>query len=243
MCGVIFCAGMALSGCGTQHPRRAPSPPKPVVKHAPPTPIETKKEELGGTTWNPEWDRIVEQALPAALLSARVPRDVRQFCPRFYGMTNQDKRVFWAYFFQALSGAEAGLNPRATVRHTDPTPASNEKYPVLGNTQGLLQLTYKDAKRYGCDFDRQADSGLKLKDPARTILQPENNLTCGIRILENQIVEQHKPLLSRTSYWSTLQPGTVSYRVFAKQMINPPAACGLHADRVRRNAMRVKVAE
>jgi hypothetical protein len=28
-------------------------------------------------------------------------------------------------------------------------------------------------------------------------------------------------------YWSSLHPDGPSYRVFAKQMTNPPAACGL----------------
>ena len=34
------------------------------------------------------------------------------------------------------------------------------------------------------------------------------------------------PLLANAkSYWSTLQPGTVSFRVFAKQMANVPKVC------------------
>ncbi len=48
-----------------------------------------------------------------------------------------------------------------------------------------------------------------------------------MKILSTQIIDQHKPLFTRPSYWSTLQPGRKSYRVFAKQMTNPPAACGL----------------
>jgi len=43
----------------------------------------------------------------------------------------------------------------------------------------------------------------------------------------HQIIVQHKTLLTRSGYWSTLQPDGLSYRVFAKQMTNPPAACGL----------------
>ncbi len=70
---------------------------------------------------------------------------------------------------------------------------------------------------------------LKPSDPARTILQPKNNLECGIRILDQQLFTQHKPLLSASSYWSTLRPGTTSYRVWAKQMANVPDACGAHA--------------
>ena len=92
-------------------------------------------------------------------------------------------------------------------------------------SEGLLQLTYEDQKRYGCDFDWDADKKLPVKDPARTILQPKNNLECGVKILDHQLIEKHKPLLSASGYWSTLRPGTLSYRVFAKQMTNVPSAC------------------
>ena len=128
------------------------------------------------------------QALPPVLLSNRVPRDVRAFCPRFYVMTNTQKRTFWAYFFQALAGAEAGLNPTATVRHTEPKLAHQEHVPVTQvRTEGLLQLTYADQQRYGCPFDEAADRRLPANDPARTILQPKNNLVCGVAILKNQL--------------------------------------------------------
>jgi len=197
-----------------------------TTKPAPPTPIDAKKAELGGKTWDPAWDQIVEQAIPAEMLSSQVPHDVKRFCPRFYTMSDTDKRVFWAYFFQALAGAEAGLNPTTRVRHTEPEVAVTDKVSHRAvRSEGLLQLTYEDQKRYDCDFDWDKDRELKSDDPAKTILQPKNNLQCGVKILDNQIINQRKSLVSRKSYWSTLQPGTVSYRVFAKEMINPPAAC------------------
>jgi hypothetical protein len=62
---------------------------------------------------------------------------------------------------------------------------------------------------------------------SKTILQPKNNLECGVKILVNQTIIQHKPLLTRSGYWSPLRPDGPSYHVFAKQMTNPPAACGL----------------
>jgi hypothetical protein len=196
------------------------------TKPAPSTPIDAKKAELGGKTWDPAWDEIVEQAIPAEMLSSEVPRDVRKFCPRFHQMGDTDKRVFWAYFFQALAGAEAGLNPTTRVRHTQA--AVNRMDGVSHrpvHQEGLLQLTYEDQARYGCDFDWEQDRELKSKDPSRTILQPKNNLQCGIKILYYQIITQHKHLVTKSSYWSTLHPGTLDYRVFAKEMINPPAAC------------------
>ena len=94
--------------------------------------------------------------------------------------------------------------------------------------QGLLQLTSMDADLYGCDFDWDADKKLDEHDPDKTILQPKNNLMCGVRIMKNQLIDLHEPLLTAKSYWSTLRPGTLSYQVFAKQMTNVPAACVVH---------------
>jgi hypothetical protein len=192
-----------------------------AIRTVPPTPIDIKKVELGGTPWNPQWDQIIEKALPPEMLSSQVPHGVLRFCPRFYEMVATDKRTFWAYFLQALAGAEAGLNPKTSVRHSDP-----EGTPSM-RSEGLLQLAYADQKRYGCDFNWQVDRALKSNDPAKTILQPKNNLECGVKILVNQIIVQHKPLLTPSGYWSTLRPDGPSFRVFAKQMTNPPDACGL----------------
>jgi hypothetical protein len=223
----LFVSGCAKHGAqAAAHP--AAQPQTPVTKPAPATPIDAKKVELGGDTWDPQWDAIVEKALPEEMLSTAVPRDVRRFCPRFYEMSEVDKRAFWAYFFQALAGAEAGLKPDTRVRHTQPAVAVID--PVTHRavrSEGLLQLTYEDQQRYGCDFNWDADKNLSPKDPAKSILQPKNNLECGVKILDHQMIDQHKGVVSRTSYWSTLQPGTISYRVFVKQMTNPPLACGL----------------
>ena len=212
------------------------------MKPAPPTPIEIKREEIGGPTWDPSWDKIVEEALPPEMLSARAARDVRPFCPRFGEISEADKRAFWAYFFQALAGAEGGLKPTARVRHSQPV--MEVKDPVTGlqvRTEGLLQLAYEDEKRYGCNFDYAADRKLPAGDPNRTILRPKNNLECGITILDHELFTEHKPLLSRTEYWSTLQPGTFSYRVFAKQMTNVPAACRRRSQRTHSRTRHERV--
>jgi hypothetical protein len=242
---LVLAAGLVLPvyGCKKHEgPRPSPSPPVKAMKTAPATPIAVEKIELGQDTWDSAWDRIIEEALPASMLSTQVPHDVRRFCPRFYVMGAADKRAFWAYFFQALAGAEASLDPTTRVRHTEPEVAVRDE--VTGKmvrSQGLLQLTYEDQKRYGCDFDWEADRRLKPDDPAKTILQPKNNLQCGVKILARQIIDRHKPLFSRSGYWSTLRPENPDYRMFAKQMTNPPAACGLHARSVRSSANKRKM--
>jgi len=198
------------------------------LKPAPPTPMAVEKARLGhDANWLPEWDAVIERAIPKTLLSPNIPRDVKLFCPRFDSMRDVDKRVYWAYFFQALSGAEAGLDATSNVRHTEPEVAVKDNVSHrMVRSEGLLQLTYEDANRYGCEFDWEKDRNLGEHDPARTILQPANNLLCGVKILEFQLIHQRKPLLSKTSYWSPLRPGWPGFRVFLKQMSNVPEACG-----------------
>lgn len=240
-----FCTFLLLGGCKKDSAQVAPvhaeAEPSPAIKPAPPTPIAVQKQELGAPSWDPQWDVIVEKSLPQEMLGPGAAHAARGFCPRFSQMSEADKRAFWAYFFQALAGAEAGLKPTTTVRHTQPEVAVVD--PVtkrMVRSQGLLQLAYMDADRYGCEFDWDKDKNLPLKDPARTILQPKNNLECGVKILDNQLFMLNRPLISSRSYWSTLQPGTVSYRVFAKQMTNVPAACRPPA---KRKATETRIAE
>lgn len=199
---------------------------EPEVKTAPPTPIAEEKEELGKPSWDPSWDVTVERALPPELLSDDAAGAVKQFCPRFKALTEVDRRAFWAYVFQALAGAEAGLVPTTDVRHTEPEVAVRDTVTKrMVRSEGLLQLTYMDADRYSCNFDWDRDKELAEKDPSKTILQPENNLTCGVKIMESQVIIRRKPLVTSGSYWSTLRPGTISYRVFHKQMANVPDVC------------------
>jgi hypothetical protein len=223
---------LALTACNRSTPTATPAPaPQPVTKPTPPTPIAEKKAELGSppgssNTWDPAWDADIEKSVPPELLSAQAARAVRSYCPRFAQLSDTDKRAFWAYTFQAISAAEAGLDATSNVHHTDA--AVNKVDPEthhLSRQAGLLQLKYEDAQRYNCPFDYAADRTLPEHDPNRTILEPQRNLACGLNIMQDQIITKGRPLVTRTSYWATLQPGTAGYRVFAKQMSNVPADC------------------
>lgn len=228
---VVLAIGFTAVSCRetSSNPPNSTPAPKSLSKRVPSTPLAKKTVELGEPTWNPRWNWFVVHALPPSMLSRLVPSDVQHFCPRFYAMNKKEKHAFWAYFFQALSGAEATLNPRAKAPHTEPVLAARENVPATRvMTEGLLQLTYADASRYGCNFNERADRRLAPDDPRRSILQPKNNLECGVKILANQIIDQHKPIVSPTSYWATLRPGTAGYHTFIQQMADPPRACELH---------------
>ena len=224
---------IALTACTRSTPPPAnttPAQPQPQTKPTPPTPIAEKKAELGNpNTWDPSWDALIEKSVPDELLSAQAAHAVRAYCPRFAQLSDTDKRAFWAYTFQAIAAAEAGLDPTSNVHHT--AASVNKVDPEthhLSRQAGLLQLKYEDAQRYNCPFDYAADRHLPEHDPNRTILQPQRNLACGLNIMQDQIITHGHPLVTRDSYWATLQPGTAGHRVFAKQMINVPADCSLH---------------
>src|ERR1700723_3946440 len=187
----ILIAGILLMASCKTRSARPQLPAQPEVKAAPATPIAEKKEELGKPSWDPQWDAIIEKSLPPEMLSSRMERAVKLFCPRFNRMSEVDRRTYWAYFFQALAGAEAGLEPTTDVRHTEPEVAVVDTVTKrMVRSEGLLQLTYMDADRYGCDFNWEQDKALPEKAPGKTILQPENNLLCGVKIMENQVITQ-----------------------------------------------------
>ncbi len=234
----VFCSAIVWSiGCGGAWQAQAAAADQqagdqhasdPATKPAPPTPIAVQKAELGDdNSWDPQWDAVIEKELPDDMLSPKREHEVKSLCPRFKSMSETDRRAFWAYFFQALAGAEAGLEATADARHTEPAVAVID--PVthrIARQEGLLQLAYMDSQRYGCDFDWDKDKDLAEHDAEKTILLPENNLECGIKILDNQLMTQHKPVLSKNSYWVTLRPGTMSFHVFEKQLANLPEECG-----------------
>ncbi len=221
----------AVSACSCSStpgpPQQSTTAPQQQTKPTPPTPIAEKKAELGNpNTWDPSWDALIEKSLPPEFAFPRRPPTASPYCPRFAELGDTDKRAFWAYTFQAIAAAEAGLDATSSVHHT--AASVNKVDPEthhLSRQAGLLQLKYEDAQRYNCPFDYAADRALPEHDPTRTILQPQRNLACGLNIMQNQIITQGKPLVTHTSYWATLQPGTRGYRVFAKQMRNAPADC------------------
>jgi hypothetical protein len=238
---LLLFATTALTACNRSPQPATPAPaPQPVVKPTPPTPIAERKAELGNPdTWDPAWTAFIEKSLPDDLLSPQAAHAVRSYCPRFAELSDADKRAFWAYTFQALAGAEAGLNPTADVHHTAaPVNKVDPETHRLSRQEGLLQVKYDDAKRYNCPFDYEADRRLPEHDPNRTILQPDRNLTCGFHIMQDQIVTQGHPLVNRDSYWATLHPGTAGFRNFAHQMVNVPADCRPQHPATRRRTHR-----
>jgi hypothetical protein len=192
------------------------------------TPQARINKRRGKRMWSPEWDEFIKNALPAKMLSGSVPRDVRDACPRFFELSDSEKKTFWAYFFQSIAVPESGFNYADRYREKG-IPGVD---PVSGKpnvSEGLLQLSYQDAKYHGCDFDWKADQALKGTGEIASIHDPKRNLECGVKILYKQLFSIYAPRTlftsSRFYYWSVLVRGSAGYSRVMKQLEGVPSFC------------------
>lgn len=136
--------------------------------------------------------------------------DVDSYCPNFDNMSRRQKVVFWGQFIAAITYKESSWNP--TTRSAEPLADFPKPDPVTGKrvySEGLMQLSYQDARNYDdhfkCDFDWSKDRKLDPKSPHKTILSAEKNLKCGLLIL-NHKVNANQKISSSGAYWSVIRP-------------------------------------
>ncbi len=119
------------------------------------------------------WTRAAMSAVAAQgdpLISV-VPRDIAQWCPAYADNPPQLRRAFWVGMMSALSKHESTYDPDAVGGN--------------GSWFGLLQILPSTARAYGC----RARSGEALKDP-------EENLSCAIRIMARTVVRDRAVALN-----------------------------------------------
>ncbi len=191
------------------------------------TPFAIRNRAKPNNHWKEEWSHLVREAIPSGMLSDQVPADVKDVCPKFFSMTEWQKREFWAYFLQAMSVAESALNPATRFREVG-IPGNDG---VTGKpiwSEGLLQLSYQDAKYYSCNFDWSVDRNLSDTDKRKTIFDGRRNLECGVNILNRQIIVRKNPLFPpKHWYWAVLtkKTGNAGYTRLMAEMKNIPAFC------------------
>ena len=142
--------------------------------------------------------------------------DTPDFCRNYKALDRDQKITVWTQIFAGISYWETGWDPlNRTLEGPDLDEITGEK-PV---SEGLLQLSYADMNNYQdletgasyCTFTWDKDRILPVSDIHRSILNPYNNLYCGIRIMADSIVSNHskdgKKRVVYNGYWSTLGAG------------------------------------
>lgn len=131
--------------------------------------------------------------------------DVVEYCPRYYSLGTEQRAWFWTALVSGIAFYESGWDPtnrmQETTMGTDPVTG----LPVY--SEGLLQLSYQDRQGhpYCNEFDWSVDRHLQPRDPKKTILNPEKNLSCGIQILNRQVRKHRRIGIGKGAYWSVIK--------------------------------------
>lgn len=158
---------------------------------------------------NKEWSKMVYSIIhheEPQILGEKVADDIEDFCPKYNTLNNNQRLNFWGQLFAAIALPESSWNPidrftEKKFKYKD----SVTGLPVV--SEGLLQLSYQDEKSHklDCGFDWNKDRNLTLEK--RSILDPYQNLRCGIKIMAKLLKKYHAIQLSEGKYWSVLVKG------------------------------------
>lgn len=126
-------------------------------------------------SWKTQWTLFLSEELKkdqfrvgeSALLNIEIDEaDLDELlCPGYNKASLEDKSDFWVVFFSALTRAESAFNEKARSGNTK----GHKSY-------GLLQLARQTAR-----------SQCSIHPPESDVLNPEDNLKCGLKLMSWQL--------------------------------------------------------
>lgn len=179
--------------------------------------VEPVKEEITyKLSWekypeNRPWTIFVNNLISTEAISVfNTAQDIKEFCPKYFGLDMGDRVHVWAEMISAISYYESAWKPG--TKFDEPKLG----YPSLG----LMQLSYEDLPNHPyCKFEKG--------NPDKSILDPYLNLDCGIRILKTQISRKGKIVIRSGAYWSVIKEGHKNNKVpLIKKMVLATGLCG-----------------
>lgn len=151
---------------------------------------------------------ILDHFAPQMITGPHFLTSSNSLCPKYNALTRAERIEFWVHFVSAVTKFESGYKPN--MRYFESTfgyKDSVTKEDVY--SEGLLQLSYQDAKNYkecGQVFNWSQDKLLSRTSVEKTIFDPMRNLYCGINIM-NRIIKSKKTLIyDKGHYWAVLKP-------------------------------------
>jgi hypothetical protein len=188
-------------------PEPNPSVPPPDAFQLPRIAWESK---VNARVWSLHAFRVIVEKGDSLLEGAD---DVGEYCPLYFQLTKEKRAWFWTSLIASMAYYESAWNPTArmheTTMGTDPVTGK----PV--HSEGLLQLSYQDrlGHPYCNEFDWNTDRHLGEKDPRKTILNPEKNLSCGIQILNRQVKKHRRIGIGKGAYWAVIKTTKPSNKI------------------------------
>lgn len=203
--------------------------------------------------WPAAYDAHVKQeaAKATALLDLAASR-MSELCPRWADMSRAERLTFYGDLLYAIAGQESARVRTVMYNETGILGSNGGQAvdPLTGRpvqSEGLLQLSYQDMRHYpaadglSCTFDWNQDKAAFEADlagsggnqsfqsthPARSILDPYVQLTCGLHVLNT--LAKARPTESFPSfagrYWSTMRPTGKAYPRIIAELKQRKSAC------------------
>lgn len=123
---------------------------------------------------------------------------------------------YWQSVFKALAFAES--NFKLNCRYVEPPSLGIDAVTGKRNTsEGLLQLSYQDAKYHACKFDWEADKRKDDFDLTKTIFDIVNNIECGMAIMNKLLSKRGHYIFNDGNYWAVLKPNNKRHKVFIEK--------------------------
>jgi len=153
------------------------------------------------------WSAYTAQVIGTEGANTFLPgsKDIGQFCPQYKKLNSAQKINFWAYLISAIAKFESGF--KTTTRFREHGLGRDAVTGGANHSEGLLQLSYQDARYHSCAFDWSKDKHLPVTSAKKTIFDPLRNLQCGVKILAKQLKKHGRISIQRGAYWSVLRPG------------------------------------
>jgi hypothetical protein len=201
-CGKAFQASSSDSKLDNVRPPDPPGPLPPVPPKTFQLPEIQWEAKYGARHWSLHAFKTVLAKAPHLLEGSD---DVTEYCPHYFELSTEQRAWFWTALISGMAFYESGWDP--TSRMHESTMGTD---PVTGQpvySEGLLQLSYQDRQGhpYCNEFDWSADRQLAPRDPRKTILNPEKNLSCGIQILNRQVRKHRRIGIGKGAYWSVIK--------------------------------------
>lgn len=143
-----------------------------------------------------------------------IDRIVSSYLPRMGNLINYNSTTkHWQAVFKALAYAESGF--KLNCRYVEPPSLGKDAVTGIQNTsEGLLQLSYQDAKYHSCEFDWSIDKKLHKDSMLKTIFNLEKNIKCGMQIMNKLIGKKNHYIFNDGNYWAVLKPNNKRHKVF-----------------------------
>jgi hypothetical protein len=135
-----------------------------------------------------EWTNTLYSLIDQKFASLEKAKDMGQFCPKYYSLRDDQKKIAWAVLFDSIVYYESGYNPKSSSVDVGSKSDKNTW------SVGLFQISSTDSKNWKIPFSFSYE---ELKDP-------KNNMKLALEIFSKQLDRQNLIVVTKSLYWAVI---------------------------------------